>query len=43
MSADYWGFVAAAYGLAVVVLGGYWRALVRRERRLDSLARRRTP
>ena len=29
---DNWGFVAAAYLLAVVVLGGYWRRLVRRER-----------
>lgn len=29
---DNWGFVAAAYLLAAVVLGGYWRRLVRRER-----------
>ena len=29
---DHWGFVAAAYGLAAVVLGGYWRRLVRLER-----------
>ena len=43
MSADYWGFVGAAYAVAVLVIGGYWRALVRRERRLDSLARRRKP
>lgn len=42
---DNWGFVAAAYVLAVLVLGGYWRHLVRRERELDALAasrRRRT-
>jgi hypothetical protein len=32
--ADHWEFVAAAYGLAIVVLGGYWRRLVRREREL---------
>jgi hypothetical protein len=31
---DNWGFVAAAYLLAAVVLGGYWRRLVRRERAL---------
>jgi hypothetical protein len=33
---DNWGFVIAAYGLAVVVLGGYWRRLVRRERELSA-------
>jgi hypothetical protein len=26
--ADNWSFVAAAYGLAAVVLGGYWRFLL---------------
>jgi hypothetical protein len=31
---DHWGFVAAAYGLAAVVLFAYWRRLVRRERQL---------
>ena len=35
---DNWGFVAAAYVLAVLVLGGYWRRLARRERELDALA-----
>jgi len=40
---DNWGFVAAAYGLAAVVLAGYWRRLVRRERELTALdARRRS-
>lgn len=34
---DNWGFVAAAYGLAALVLGGYWRYLRRRERELDRL------
>ncbi len=29
---DNWSFVAAAYGLAAVVLGGYWRFLRRKER-----------
>lgn len=35
---DNWGFVAAAYGLAALVLGGYWRYLRRREKELDRLA-----
>lgn len=34
---DNWGFVAAAYALAVLILGGYWRRLVRRERELEAL------
>ena len=34
---DNWGFVAAAYGLAVVVFAAYWRWLARRERELSSL------
>jgi hypothetical protein len=36
--ADNWGFVLAAYGLAAVVFGGYWRHLVRRARELTALA-----
>lgn len=43
---DNWGFVAAAYGLAALVLGGYWRCLRRRERELNRLktsARSRQP
>ena len=42
---DNWGFVAAAYLLAVLVLGGYWRRLARREHELDALAaaRRKRP
>jgi len=35
---DNWGFVLAAYGLAAVVFGGYWRHLVRREREVAALA-----
>jgi len=35
--ADNWGYVAAAYAVAVVVLGGYWRRLIRRERELAIL------
>ena len=31
---DNWSFVAAAYGVAVVVLGGYWLRLARLEREL---------
>ncbi len=34
---DNWGFVAAAYGLAAVVFGGYWRWLRRKERELAAL------
>jgi hypothetical protein len=37
---EHWPFVLAAYGLAAVVLGGYWRRLVRRERELERAARR---
>jgi hypothetical protein len=37
---DNWGYVFAAYGLAVLVLGGYWRRLARRERELLRLAER---
>ncbi len=41
---DHWGFVAAAYLLAAVVLGGYWRRLARIERALErGTARRRRP
>lgn len=36
---DNWGFVVAAYGLAAVVLVGYWLRLVRRERELSALQR----
>jgi hypothetical protein len=40
MMPDNWAFVAAAYGLAVVVLGWYWRRLRRRERALAAPALR---
>ena len=39
MTADHWGFVVAAYGLAAVVLTVYWRHLCRRERTLTELAK----
>jgi hypothetical protein len=39
VTADHWGFVLAAYGLAAVVLTAYWRRLCRRERELTELAR----
>jgi len=37
---DNWSFVAAAYLLAAIVLGGYWRRLARLERDLDTRATR---
>lgn len=33
---DNWSFVFAAYALAALVLGAYWRRLARRERELRS-------
>jgi hypothetical protein len=36
VSADHWGFVAAAYGVAILALGGYWRRLVHLERTLKT-------
>ncbi len=33
---DNWSFVVAAYLLAAVVLGAYWRHLVKKERELES-------
>jgi hypothetical protein len=38
---DHWGFVLAAYGIGVLLLGGYWRRLRRREQELGALKRRR--
>lgn len=35
---DNWSFVIAAYGLAALGLGGYWRFLRRRERELERQA-----
>jgi hypothetical protein len=34
--ADNWAYVVAAYGLAALVLGAYWRRLSRRERAVTS-------
>jgi hypothetical protein len=34
---DNWTFVAAAYGLAALVFGGYWRRLGRKERELAAV------
>ena len=39
---DHWGFVAAAYGVAVLALGGYWRRLRSLERGLKTPALRAT-
>ncbi len=33
---DHWDYVLAAYGLAAVALGGYWRYLVARARALSE-------
>jgi len=35
---DNWGYVLAAYLVAVLVLGGYWRRLVRLDKHLQALA-----
>jgi hypothetical protein len=40
MSADHWNFVLAAWGLAAVVLTGYWRRLVRREQQVRARSAR---
>lgn len=39
---DNWSYVAAAYGLTALVLGLYWRHLVRKENELanDQIAER---
>ncbi len=37
---DNWGFVLAAYGIAALVLAGYWRHLLRRAQELAVLKRR---
>ena len=35
---DNWGYVLAAYGVAALALGWYWRGLVRRARAARSPA-----
>ena len=40
---DNWSFVIAAYLLAAVVLGAYWRHLVKKERELESHERMDQP
>ena len=40
MTADHWSFVVAAYAVAAVLLGGYWRRLVHLERGLKTPAPR---
>jgi len=42
VTADHWGFVAAAYGLAAVALGAYWRRLCRRDCELTALTESKT-
>lgn len=37
---DNWSYVFAAYAIAAIVLGGYWRRLARGERELDRRERR---
>jgi len=41
VTADNWGFVAAAYGLTAVVLLIYWRRLAKKERQLEALTPKR--
>jgi hypothetical protein len=33
---DHWNFVAAAYAIAALAIGGYWRRLILRERGLKT-------
>jgi len=40
VTSDHWGFVAAAYAVAVLALGAYWRRLVHLERTLKPPALR---
>ncbi len=39
--ANHWGYVIGAYVLALVVFGGYWRRLVKREREVQTRPTRR--
>ena len=43
MMPDNWSFVIAAYALAALALGGYWRHLVRREKDLNQSGRETQP
>ena len=43
MTADHWGFVLAAYGLAAAVLTLYWRRLCLRERELSKMVKASPP
>jgi hypothetical protein len=38
---DHWGFVFAAYGIAAIVLFGYWRHLIRKGAELAAVKARR--
>jgi hypothetical protein len=40
---DNWGYVAAAYAVAAILLGAYWRYLARRAWELDAPSVRRRP
>lgn len=40
---DNWGYVVAAYAVAAILLGAYWRYLARRARELDAPSLRRRP
>ena len=40
---DNWGFVLAAYALTAIVLGLYWRRLVRQEKALQRATTTATP
>ena len=40
---DNWGFVLAAYALTAIVLGLYWRGLVRNEKALHRATTTATP
>ncbi len=41
MMPNHWGYVIGAYALALLVFGGYWRRLIRRQRELETRPSRR--
>ncbi len=40
---NHWGFILAAYGIAALLLGGYWWRTERRIREAERMLREVTP